>query len=291
MPEIVIETRRHDLGGGFEVGRVLPFRKCRSVGPFVFFDRMGPHDMVAPIPLERDVRPHPHIGLSTVTYLFEGEMTHRDSLGYKQLILLGELNWMTAGAGISHSERFDGMRATGGRLDGIQAWVALPEEYEETKPSFVHYNAFELPVMREEGLWARLIAGSAFGLESPVTVHSPLFYLHMEVSMGMRVPLPRAYPERALYINSGKLQIQGQIYVAGQMLVFARDSLPDVMAQENTRLMLLGGEPLGPRHMWWNFISSRKERIEQAKADWKAGKFSLPPDDNTEFIPLPERMA
>ncbi|MBK1782495.1 pirin family protein [Advenella sp. WQ 585] len=291
MPEIVIETRPHDLGGGFEVGRVLPFRKHRSVGPFVFFDRMGPHELAAPIPPERDVRPHPHIGLSTVTYLFEGEMTHRDSLGYKQLIQPGELNWMTAGSGISHSERFDGMRPAGGRLDGIQAWVALPEEFEEIKPSFVHYNEFELPVMTEEGIWARLIAGSAFELESPVTVHSPLFYLHMEVTAGKRVPLPQDYAERAVYINSGKLQVKGQTYVAGQMLVFAKDSLPVVQALENASLMLLGGEPLGPRHIWWNFVSSRKERIEQAKEDWKAGKIPLPPDDHVEFIPLPETIA
>ena len=291
MPEIVIETRPHDLGGGFEVGRLLPFRKRRSVGPFVFFDRMGPHEFVAPIPAERDVRPHPHIGLSTVTYLFEGEMTHRDSLGYKQLIQPGELNWMTAGSGISHSERFDGMRPVGGRLDGIQAWVALPEEFEETKPSFVHYNAFELPVMSEDGISGRLIAGRAFGLESPVMVHSPLFYLHLEVMAGKRVPLPRDYIERAIYINSGQLQVKGKTYVAGQMLVFARDSVPVVQALENASLMLLGGEPLGPRHIWWNFVSSRKERIEQAKSDWKAGKIPLPPDDQGAFIPSPETMA
>jgi redox-sensitive bicupin YhaK (pirin superfamily) len=287
MLEQVIDARRHDLGG-FEVGRVLPFRTRRMVGPFVFFDRMGPHDLPAPIPRQTDVRPHPHIGLCTVTYLFDGQLTHRDSTGVEQVILPGALNWMTAGAGITHSERFDGMREHGGHMDGIQAWVAVPEANEEDAPAFAHYPADLLPVLREAGLGARLIAGSAYGLRSPAVTRSPLFYLHAQLQAGARMALPDEYPERAVFVAHGSIEVAGNRYQPGQMLVFSPGGAAAVQALENASLILLGGEPLGTRHIWWNFVSSRKERIEQAKADWVAGRLPLPPLDNQEFIPLPD---
>ncbi len=290
MLDLVIDTRCHDLGG-FEVGRVLPFRKRRMVGPFIFFDRIGPHDLPAPIPVQTDVRPHPHIGLSTVTYLFNGQMTHRDSLGIQQVILPGALNWMTAGAGISHSERFDGMREKGGYIDGIQAWVALPEENEEGAPAFDHYAAEVLPAFDDTGVRGRLIAGSAFGVQSPAKVHSPLFYLHAELQPGAKMALPDQYPERAVYVAIGSIEVGATRYHSGQMLVFSQGAAPTITALEASRLMLLGGEPLGPRHIWWNFVSSRKERIEQAKADWTAGRIPLPGLDKAEFIPLPDSPA
>ncbi|NYT37467.1 pirin family protein [Allopusillimonas soli] len=290
MLDIVIETRPHDLGGGFKVGRVLPFRKHRMVGPFIFFDRMGPHDLPMPVPRHIDVRPHPHIGLSTVTYLFEGSLTHRDSLGVEQAILPGALNWMTAGAGISHSERFDGMREQGGRFDGIQAWVAVPEQHEEDAASFDHHAADTLPVIEDGGLSARLIAGNAFGACSPAKVHSPLFYLDVRAQAGASIPLPHEYPERGLYIARGEVSIDGQQYTEGQMVVFAPGDAPAVSTQTGAHVMLLGGEPVGPRHIWWNFVSSRKERIEQAKAEWQGGRFKLPPMDSAEHIPLPEQV-
>lgn len=284
---MAIPARRRSLGG-FEVGRVLPFAKRRMVGPFVFLDHMGPVDLPPDVPQSTDVRPHPHIGLSTVTYLFNGEITHRDSLGISQVIRPGELNWMTAGSGISHSERFDGMRRDGGRVDGIQAWVALPESQEESAPDFKHYGAAELPLIEDAGFKARLIAGSAFGATSPAKIASPLFYLDVVLSAGGITPLPAGYPERAAYVASGWVNVDGHDYEAGRMLVFAAGESPTIRAIESSRLMLLGGEPLGPRHIWWNFVSSRKERIEQAKADWQAGRIALPPTDNQDVIPLPE---
>lgn len=287
MPEIVIDSRIHDLGGGFEVGRVLPFSKRRMVGPFIFFDRMGPQNLLAPIPKQLDVRPHPHIGLSTVTYLFEGQMTHRDSLGVEQTILPGDLNWMTSGRGISHSERFDDMREKGGRMDGIQAWVALPESNEEDAPAFDHYDAATLPSFTDTGVSGRVIAGRAYNLESPATTHSPLFYVDASLQPGASIEMPSGYPERAVYVAQGSIEVEGVQYNKGQMLVFAAGATPTVKALQASHLMLLGGEPLGQRHIWWNFVSSRKERIEQAKADWQAGKIMLPPLDNKEFITLP----
>ncbi len=285
--EMVIPARRRSLGG-FEVGRVLPFAKRRMVGPFIFLDHMGPVDLPAHVPQSTDVRPHPHIGLSTVTYLFNGEITHRDSLGVEQVIRPGEVNWMTAGRGISHSERFDGMRRGGGRVDGIQAWVALPEADEECAPGFAHHAAADLPLIEERGFKARLIAGSAFGATSPVTTASPLFYLDAVLATGAVATLPGGHPERAAYIASGRITVDGQDHEAGRMLVFAAGENVTIRAAEPSRLMLLGGEPLGPRHIWWNFVSSRKDRIEQAKADWRAGRIALPPSDNLEVIPLPE---
>lgn len=286
MVELLIPQRQHSIGA-FEVGRVLPFRQRRMVGPFIFFDRMGPQELTAPVGTENDVLPHPHIGLSTVTYLFGGAMTHRDSLGVEQDITPGALNWMTAGSGISHSERFEPMRAQGGRMDGIQAWVALPEHKEEQNPDFVHYEAEQLPLIKDTGLEGRLIAGSALGLCSPASVASPLFYMELRVQAGQSVPLPTGHEERAIYICAGGLEVGGQRYPAGQMLVFAKGDSPRILAEQSSHLMLLGGEPLGPRHIWWNFVSSRKDRIEQAKDDWVNGRISLPPLDDDQFIPLP----
>jgi redox-sensitive bicupin YhaK (pirin superfamily) len=286
MIELVIDSRRRDLGG-FEVGRVLPWAQHRSVGPFVFFDHMGPVDMPPGVPRSMDVRPHPHIGLSTVTYLFDGEITHRDSVGSEQPIRRGEVNWMTAGRGITHSERFERARAQGGRLHGIQAWVALPTEHEETEPSFHHHGAHDLPTYESGGLWARLVAGEAFGAKAGVHTHSPLFYVHWELAPGARAQLPAEYPERAAYVAQGAVEVQGQRVDAGRMLVFGAGQPVLFTALQRATVMLLGGEPLGPRFIDWNFVSSRKERIEQAKADWRAGRMKLPDLDHDEFIPLP----
>ena len=286
MIELVIDQRRRSLGG-FEVGRVLPFAKRRMVGPFIFFDHMGPADFPPGIPTEVDVRPHPHIGLSTVTYLFEGEIMHRDSVGSEQPILPGEVNWMTAGRGITHSERFERARREGGRMDGIQAWVALPEVDEECDPSFAHYGSEDLPTFEEGGVRGRLIAGEALGLKARVKTSSPLFYLHLELQPGGRASLPADYPERALYVASGMIRIGDQRLVDGQMAVIATGRTADFTAEEPAVVMALGGEPLGPRFIEWNFVSSSRERIEQAKADWRAKRMKLPDLDNEEWIPLP----
>jgi redox-sensitive bicupin YhaK (pirin superfamily) len=290
--ELVIEGRRRDLGG-FEVGRVLPWTKRRSVGPFVFFDHMGPKQMAANLPRKVDVRPHPHIGLSTITYLYAGEIVHRDSLGFHQVIRPGEVNWMTAGRGISHSERFETMREHGGLLHGIQAWIALPAADEETAPAFVHHAAEELPIEREGGVSRRVIAGKAFGKSSPVRTHSPIVYVHIELEAGASTAIPEShgpdgYSERAAFVAAGTVRVGRESYEAGNMIVFTRDSQPRIVADTAATVMLLGGEPLGERHIWWNFVSSRPERIEQAKADWRAGRIALPVGDADEFIPLPE---
>jgi redox-sensitive bicupin YhaK (pirin superfamily) len=290
MIELVIDQRRKDLGG-FEVGRVLPFAKRRMVGPFVFFDHMGPVDMAPGIPRSVDVRPHPHIGLSTVTYLFDGEIMHRDSLASQQAIRPGEVNWMTAGRGITHSERFEKARLEGGHMHGIQAWVALPEEEEEREPGFWHHGEHDLPVIEEDGLWARLIAGSAFGLSANVKTHSPMFYLHCEMAPGARIAMVDNYPERAAYVAAGSIEAEGQRFTEGQMLVFAPGHPAEIRADGHAKVMLLGGEPLGPRFVEWNFVASCKDRIEEAKADWRAGRMKLPDFDNEEFIPLPEDPA
>ena len=290
MIEIVIEQRRRSLGG-FEVGRVLPFAKRRMVGPFIFFDHMGPADFPPGIPREVDVRPHPHIGLSTITYLFEGEIMHRDSVGSEQPILPGEVNWMTAGHGITHSERFERARREGGRMDGIQAWVALPEEVEESEPSFAHHESADLPTFEDGGASGRLIAGQAMGLEARVKTDSPLFYLHWELRPGARASLPADYPERALYVASGMIRLGNEQLSHGQMAVLTPGRTADFTAQEAAVVMALGGEPLGPRFIEWNFVSSSQERIEQAKADWRAGRMKLPDLDNEEWIPLPPDPA
>jgi redox-sensitive bicupin YhaK (pirin superfamily) len=282
MIELVIAARKKDLGGGLEVGRVLPFAKRRMVGPFVFLDHMGPADFA---PGEGvDVRPHPHIGLATVTYLFEGEILHHDSLGTVQPILPGEVNWMTAGRGIVHSERTKPeLRARGIRMDGIQAWVALPAEYEEVEPAFAHAEI--LPGFSEGGITGTLIAGHAFGLKAG-EVLSPLFYLHLEMGPGSCFALPDEHRERAAYVARGAITADGVTIPAGQMAVFAPGPAR-IEAEGPARVMLLGGEAVGERHIWWNFVSSRPERIEAAKAEWLAGRMTLPPSDAGEFIPLP----
>jgi redox-sensitive bicupin YhaK (pirin superfamily) len=284
--ELAIPQRRRDLGG-FEVGRVLPFAQHRMVGPFIFFDHMGPADFPPGIPKTMDVRPHPHIGLATLTYLFDGEIMHRDSVGSEQPIRPGEVNWMTAGRGITHSERFERARREGGRLDGIQAWLALPREHEETAPAFSHHPEASLPEMSDKGARLRLIAGAALGASAPVPVHSPLFYVHCELAAGASAALDAQYPERAAYVASGKVEVAGRPYESGQMLVFRPGATVVVRALAPASLMLLGGEPVGPRFIEWNFVSSSKERIEQAKADWRAGRMKLPDLDDGEFIPLP----
>ncbi|MGK2285464.1 pirin family protein [Pedomonas sp. V897] len=286
MIDLVIETRCRNLGG-FEVGRVLPYAKRRMVGPFIFFDRMGPVTFPAGLPRSVDVRPHPHIGISTITYLFEGEIMHRDSLGTEQPIRPGEVNWMTAGRGITHSERFERARREGGRMDGIQAWVALPEADEETDPGFEHVSGAALPVWEDDGVWGRVVAGEAFGLKAGVRTFSPMAYVHLEMQAGRRVAVPEAYTERAAYIASGSVEVGGRRHEAGRMLVFTPRQPVTLAAVEPASVMLVAGEPLGPRFIDWNFVSSSKERIEQAKADWRAGRMKLPDLDNSEFIPLP----
>jgi redox-sensitive bicupin YhaK (pirin superfamily) len=285
--EMVIDARRRDLGG-FEVGRVLPWAKRRMVGPFVFFDHMGPVELAPNLPRRVDVRPHPHIGLATITYLFAGEIVHRDSLGFQQVIRAGEVNWMTAGRGITHSERFETMRPHGGLLHGIQAWIALPQSAEEIAPEFVHYEADALPLERSAGATIRVIAGKAFGKTSPVRTQSPLIYAHVELQAGASTGIPDGYSERAAFVAAGSIRIGEQSYEAGQMAVVASGSQPRIIAVTDATVMLLGGEPLGTRHIWWNFVSSRPERIEQAKADWRAGRMALPVGDADEFIPLPD---
>ncbi len=286
MIEMAISQRRRSLGG-FEVGRVLPYAKRRMVGPFIFFDHMGPVQFAPGIPRNVDVRPHPHIGLSTVTYLFEGEIMHRDSVGSEQPIRPGEVNWMTAGRGITHSERFEKARREGGPMNGIQAWVALPEADEEEDPGFSHHGEADLPVFEENGVRGRLVAGKALGLEAKVRTHSPMFYLHWEMAAGARTALPAEYPERALYVAAGAVEVDGRRFAEGEMLVFNPGQAVAVNAPEPSIVMALGGEPVGPRFIEWNFVSSSKERIEQAKADWRAGRLKLPDLDNEEFIPLP----
>jgi len=288
--ERVIEARRRDLGG-FEVGRVLPFTARRSVGPFVFFDHFGPVQLPAGIPRSVDVRPHPHIGLSTLSYLFDGEIMHRDSLGSAQPIRPGEVNWMTAGRGITHSERFERARAEGGPLHGIQAWVALPVEHEEVEPSFAHYAAPDLPTYESGGLWARLVAGEAFGARAGVAAYSPLFYVHWRLQPGAQAQLPADYPERAAFIADGSVEVEGRTFGTGQMLVFTPGQPVLFTASTPATVMLLGGEPIGERFIEWNFVSSSQERIDQAKADWRAGRMKLPVGDDREFIPLPGEPA
>lgn len=290
MIELVIEQRRKDLGG-FEVGRVLPFAQRQMVGPFIFFDHMGPVEFQPGFSRSIDVRPHPHIGLATLSYLFEGEMTHRDSLGVTQPIRPGEVNWMTAGRGVTHSERFERLRVEGGRMHGIQAWIALPLETEEAEPSFSHHGAGDLPTLRDEGLQARLIAGRAFGMTSPVKTSSPMFYAHCVMDAGARAELPSTYPERAAFVAVGAVAVAERRFHAGQMVVFGPDESAAISAVTPAVVMLLGGEPVGERFIEWNFVASSKDRIEQAKADWRAGRMKLPVDDDQEFIPLPAGLS
>ncbi len=292
MLEIVIEARKASIAPGMAVQRILPFRSRRMVGPFIFMDHAGPITTVPEPPRKLDVLPHPHIGLSTVSYLFGGSVTHRDSLGVEQVIRPGEVNWMTAGKGIAHSERFEDPAAlAGGDLEMIQTWVALPEKDEEADPSFTNYSEAELPIFTEKGVWMRLIAGNAFGLRNAVRISSPMFYLHVMLERGARIGLPKEHAEKGVYVAKGSIEVEGRNYTPGQLLVFSKSAEPTIMATTPSTLMLLGGEPLGERFIWWNFVSSRRERIEQAKADWKEGRILLPPNDDQEFVPLPETRS
>jgi redox-sensitive bicupin YhaK (pirin superfamily) len=287
MIELVLESHRRDLGG-FEVGRALPQAARRMVGPFVFFDHMGPARFEAGFPRSVDVRPHPHIGLSTVTYLIEGGITHRDSVGSDIEITPGEVNWMTAGRGITHSERFETLRRTGGTMHGLQAWVGLPDGLEETEPAFSHHGPDDLPTYESpDGLWARLIAGKAFGVEAKVRTHSPMFYIHWRLGAGAKAQLEAEYPERAAFVAAGSVEAEGRTFQTGQLLIFAPGEPVLFTGVTDAHVMLLGGEPIGPRFIEWNFVSSSRERIEQAKADWRAGRMKLPDADHDEFIPLP----
>ncbi len=279
MIEMVIEQRRRSLGGGLEVGRVLPFAKRRMVGPFVFFDHMGPLDVAAGAGRDLDVRPHPHIGLSTVTYLF--------SVGSEQAIRPQEVNWMTAGSGITHSERFEKARSVGDHLHGIQAWVALPTADEEEAPSFSHHAGADLPHWNDGGVEGHLIAGSAYGLTAAARTHSPLFYAHLEMAPGAVAKIPGEFSERALYVAKGAVEFDGARYDAGKMLVLGKGA-SKLRATKAATVMLLGGEPIGERFLYWNFVSSSQDRLVQAAEDWKAGRMKLPDADNGEFIPLPD---
>jgi redox-sensitive bicupin YhaK (pirin superfamily) len=290
--ETVVLPRTRDLGDGFQVRRALPSMRRRMVGPFIFFDQMGPVVLGAGHGL--DVRPHPHIGLATVTYLFEGEILHRDSLGSQQPIVPGDVNWMTAGRGIVHSERTDqALRSHSNRLFGIQSWVALPKDAEETAPGFVHHPAASLPLVEDGGVRLRLIAGAGWGLAAPVAVSSPLFYADAALAPGSALPLPDGHEERATYVLEGEVEVAGDRFEPGRMLVFrAGDRLALRAGPQGARVLLLGGAVMdGPRHLFWNFVSSSRERIEQAEADWKAGRFGKVPGDEAEFIPLPEERV
>jgi redox-sensitive bicupin YhaK (pirin superfamily) len=260
----------------------------RSVGPFVFFDHMGPANF--PPGTGIDVRPHPHIGLATVTYLFEGEIVHRDNLGFKQAIEPGAINWMTAGRGIAHSERTgDALRKTGSRLHGLQLWVALPKVHEEAEPAFVHHPAATLPEVTIDGVRLRVLAGRAYGVASPVQTLSTLFYVEARMPEGTTLAVPTEPAERAAYVVEGEVSCDGELIAAPRMIVFGRGSDATLYAGTNAHVVLLGGDPLdGERHLWWNFVSSSQERIEQAKRDWAENRFAPVPGE-TERIPLPER--
>jgi redox-sensitive bicupin YhaK (pirin superfamily) len=286
--ELVVEGRERDLGDGFRVRRLLPSAERRLVGPFVFFDQMGPVAM--PPGRGLDVRPHPHVNLATVTYLFEGEILHRDSLGTEQAIRPGALNWMTAGRGIVHSERSPAAaREKGVRLHGLQLWVALPKAHEEVAPGFQHHPADRLPSLARKGAQLRVIAGNAYGMASPVRVLSPLFYVEARLEPDAVLPVPDEHAERAAYVVEGSVGCDGDAHGPGVMLVFREGAPVQLRARERSRVMLLGGAPLdGERHVWWNFVSSSPERIERAKRDWREGRFPKVPGDEREFIPLPD---
>ncbi|MGA8171651.1 MAG: pirin family protein [Methylocystis sp.] len=284
--ELAIIPRVRDLGG-FEVRRALPYARRQMVGPFIFLDHFGPMQLMAGQGM--DVRPHPHIGLATVTYLFDGRILHRDNEGNVQEIAPGAMNLMTTGRGIAHSERTPPLqRATGHRLFGLQSWIALPESDEERPPSFQHYDAEVLPTVENKGVQARIIAGSAFGMTAPVKTYSPWFYVEVRLEKGCVVPLDADHEERAIYVIDGEIEIAGQRFGGPRLLIFRPGDPINVRAASPALMMFLGGATMdGPRYLWWNFVSSHKERIEQAKNDWKTGRFAPVPQE-TEFIPLPE---
>ncbi len=291
--ETLIIPRARDLGG-FEVRRALPAPKRQMVGPFIFFDQMGPAEFLTGSGI--DVRPHPHIGLATVTYLYKGEFQHRDSLGTNQMIYPGELNWMVAGNGVTHSERTSlETRKAPSNLFGIQTWVALPDSDEESDPGFEHFGKEALPFVEGEGKQVRLILGNAWGEKAPASTFSEMFYADVVLDPEARIPLPDNHEDRGIYVTSGSVSIAGQTFEAGQMMVFRPgDQITVTAGEQGARTMLLGGETLnGPRYVWWNFVASSQDKIEAAKeawarGDWEDGRFSLPPDDREEFIPLPE---
>lgn len=289
LPSLIANARVHDLGDGFQVRRMLPVLQTRHVGPFVFFDHMGPVGFAAGKGM--DVRPHPHIGLATVTWLFEGAIRHRDSLGSLADIRPGEVNWMTAGSGITHSERTPPQeRADGHTLHGIQIWVALPQVDAEVDPAFHHHDRDALPRIHRHGVAAVLIAGSAFGEQSPVKVFAPMFLLEVQLEAGAVLELPPEHAERGVYVVEGAVSWGDLAVGATQMAVQSGSSAPLLRAVEPSRAMLFGGAPLdGERHLWWNFVAATRERIEQAGNDWREGRFAKVPGDDREFIPLPEQ--
>ena len=284
--EHVIVPRVRDIGD-FEVHRALPAAERQMIGPFIFFDRVGPVMMKAGAGM--DVRPHPHIGLATVTWLFNGKIFHRDSLGSEQAIAPGELNWMTAGKGIVHSERTPTLeRASGQNMFGLQSWVALPKGVEETAPAFEHVAEALLPVLSDKGRKVQVIAGAMYGVKSPVKTLSDLFYGDVRLEQGLSLPLPPEHEERGLYLVDGRIEIAGRVFEGGKLIAFKPHTEVIVTALETCHFMLLGGEPMdGPRHIWWNFVSSSKEKIDAAKEEWRTGKFKIVPGDDKEFIPLP----
>jgi redox-sensitive bicupin YhaK (pirin superfamily) len=286
--ELTIVPRVRDLGDGFTVRRALPHGRRQMVGPFIFFDQMGPVQLMAGQGM--DVRPHPHIGLATVTYLFDGRIMHRDSEGNALEITPGAMNLMTAGRGIAHSERTPATARQGTEgMYGIQSWIALPQAKEETDPSFQHFDATSLPVIEDGGVWARVIAGTAFGKTSPVGMLSDWLYAEVVLEVGASAPLDPGTEERAIYVVEGEVEIAGDVFDGPRLLIFRPGDRITVKATRRARLMFLGGAALeGPRYIWWNFVSSRRERIEQAKDDWKTGRFAPVPGE-TEFIPLPEK--
>jgi redox-sensitive bicupin YhaK (pirin superfamily) len=287
----VVVPRTVDLGDGFSVRRALPSARSRMVGPFIFFDHFGPAEFRAGNGL--DVRPHPHIGLATVTYLFDGEIMHRDSLGTAVAIKPGEVNWMTAGRGIVHSERTGPeKRVTGSPIHGLQMWVALPAAKEEMDAGFAHHKIDEFPTVRDDGTFVRVVVGSLYGAQSPVpTLHETIFANGL-LRAGATLPLDADHEERALYVIDGTVDISGDRFEPGRLLVFKPGDKVTITAVTDAHFVIVGGAPMdGPRHIWWNFVSSRKERIEQAKAEWAAGHFGKVPGDEIEFIPLPEKPS
>ena len=284
-----LSGQKRELGDGFTVARVLPQREARTVGPFVFFDYFGPVEFKPGHGI--DVRPHPHIGLATITYLFEGSQVHRDNLGNEQEIMPGDVNWMTTGRGIAHSERTGPeVRARGHRMHGIQSWVGLPKANEEDPPSFQHIGKEKLPTQDKDGVTLRIVCGKAFGLEAPVKVPMPIFYADAQMKAGSMLTLPDDYEERGAMVVGGAVGAGDISHGDGDMMIFDKGEHAQIKALTDARVMLLGGAPLdGERHVWWNFVASSRERIEKAKDDWKAGRFAKIPGDDKEFIPLPEK--
>ena len=283
----IVEPRPRDLGG-FAVERILPAVGRRHLGPFVFFDHMGSPSFTLPPGHGMDVRPHPHIGLATVTYLFAGSIDHRDTLGSFQTIRPGDINWMVAGRGIAHSERTGpAPRAAGGPAHGLQLWCALPAEHEETAPSFDHHPAASLPQHTSGGVTARILAGTAWGITAPTRVLSPTFYVDVTLSAGATIDVPSEYAERGVFVVDGAVQLGARVLAPGPIAVLEPGAAVTLRADQPARVMMLGGETVGERHIWWNFVASSRDRIEQAKADWTAGRFGTIPGDDQEFIPLP----